>query len=1195
MRILLALLCLFTIHAGEVTATWTSRSGWVVAPGGEDRIGIVLRSSNDWRGVVRLEVCDATGKLLRTLDQDATLNAGKDATVEQTVSFAGRPPGEHLLRWRLLSGPKDDRKQDAGWERSLMVAGPYQAFILLDREPVARGLELIRQNVQPVEITTGGLKRWVWKANFGSAAQGWWRSHRFTVTDPAFQGGAAPVVDVESWSVHRSDAPINLAADNRAGGIAEPGWGGRGTGYNEDPPWKHMMARLDDAVFAGGKTPSKPEDNAAMGCDVRYNACTADGELRSLVLTRYDLTNKPQWARLLRLQGVDCGKDRYIFTPGTRIEAKVKLVNRARVAYRAQAQVSFHDADERELWAKAMPVDIPPGADGALNVPIDTAKLPYGVYVLRTRIGEHLKTETMIGLSDETPLAKAKPGEFLYGTDCGGSWQQPLWLDWADYMGMDIIRNLARNDAEDLSDVDQAVAALKARGLQGAIMMGPAWDADAGKRTERWAKQAEFIGAVAKRHSGFLRWYELGNEPDLTFFYAGPTDHYVEGYLKLHEAIKANDPDSVVMNGGLCFHSEEGWRRAHEIIAKIPADKIDAWAYHGHGPGAQAERDAWNRQDKAVRAVGKGDRPYIETESGLSAGDWPSRRRQAQTIVEKLVFAQSVKAPLFLWFNLRMGGDNGSEWGYTTIEREREPRPAVLAHRAMVKALRGLAHAGTLDLLAPQAEAHLFAGADGRRAVVAWSDRGEITRTLAIGSGCTALRRSDLYGNVTSVVEAAPGFIQLACAADPVFITWKAGDPAFAVALPPPPLVVPDGLRVVPGRPAILPVTVRNPGDGNFVADVATTTIGAAPAKAPPTTPVQVAAGGSQRLDLSVQVAAVAPSAWPRQWTVFAPIEGEIDLSQFKTIPRSVTSKGKELQPIAGIPRALDLDLGKLAGGHGERKQALCFAWLDSDREQEVEFGAGADWWMEWLVNGRPAFSTIDVGNNGPYHVLTHNFKVKLVKGRNLLAVRALSGSGGWRLVAGGPDEVAAARRERMGQQDVIRLDLLVGGRLLARQAVPVEVLRPIERSAAKPDWSSLAPDGEPGAVDNLFIAIPDDSKHYKGRDDLSARIWLRDDGTSLLVAVQVRDDVQMPGDGSTLRLATGAVLGKPTDLAMTARRDEATRTTWYETAIPRTQLGQDRFAMQVQVRDDDWGELKQRAAWGEGDDPERWFQAWLR
>jgi len=52
---------------------------------------------------------------------------------------------------------------------------------------------------------------------------------------------------------------------------------------------------------------------------------------------------------------------------------------------------------------------------------------------------------------------------------------------------------------------------------------------------------------------------------------------------------------------------------------------------------------------------------------------------------------------------------------------------------------------------------------------------------------------------------------------------------------------------------------------------------------------------------------------------------------------------------------------------------------------------------------------------------------------------------------------------------------------------------------------------------------------------------------------------------------------------------------TWYEASVPAADLGADRFAIQVQVSDDDWGEAKQTATWGEGSDPERWFQSWVK
>lgn len=130
-----------------------------------------------------------------------------------------------------------------------------------------------------------------------------------------------------------------------------------------------------------------------------------------------------------------------------------------------------------------------------------------------------------------------------------------------------------------------------------------------------------------------------------------------------------------------------------------------------------------------------------------------------------------------------------------------------------------------------------------------------------------------------------------------------------------------------------------------------------------------------------------------------------------------------------------------------------------------------------------------------PQQVLSQVFKAQIKKGGNLLAVRVNSGSGGFRLVSGGPDEVAAARRERSGGRDALIVELVRGDRSLAREPVLVEVLRPLERLTGAPDWNSLAIDGQHGPVTNLFIAQPEASRHYHGANDLAAHVTQRNAG----------------------------------------------------------------------------------------------------
>ncbi len=135
---------------------------------------------------------------------------------------------------------------------------------------------------------------------------------------------------------------------------------------------------------------------------------------------------------------------------------------------------------------------------------------------------------------------------------------------------------------------------------------------------------------------GKIHYYEIGNEPDLPRFYPGPTADFVRSFEEMREAIKRGgkaaglkDSDSVVTTGGLSFAGQEGPVRSNEILKQLDPSKIDAIAYHGHGPGIQAERSAFERVHAVAVKDGIADHPFIETESGFSdmnIAAWRNRR-----------------------------------------------------------------------------------------------------------------------------------------------------------------------------------------------------------------------------------------------------------------------------------------------------------------------------------------------------------------------------------------------------------------------------------------------------------------------------------------------------------------------------------------------------------------------------------------
>jgi hypothetical protein len=150
---------------------------------------------------------------------------------------------------------------------------------------------------------------------------------------------------------------------------------------------------------------------------------------------------------------------------------------------------------------------------------------------------------------------------------------------------------------------------------------------------------------------------------------------------------------------------------------------------------------------------------------------------------------------------------------------------------------------------------------------------------------------------------------------------------------------------------------------------------------------------------------------WPAECAVFGPFAKATPLpgpEVLATMPSTLSLDGTSA-PARRVPTKGDLiDLQMLFGGPTEAERVgYVFFEVESSRDQEVTLGAGADWWMQWWVNGKPAFDTLEKGNErADYTVRAFPFKVQLRRGRNILVARVLSGSAGFVLAAGGPNEL---------------------------------------------------------------------------------------------------------------------------------------------------------------------------------------------
>jgi len=1091
---------------------------------------------------------------------------------------------------------------------------PLVCELVFERKPVARGMWYEQAATDLEEITADGKKVDAVVCKGGSApAVAYARSLRLAITDPRFRDGRMPVVDVAVEYSHPFNSGVYLLADTARGPqtIANS-WGG-------SDGLRIMRGELDDARFSSTDSGAPDGEVKPDGFDLRINGYSGDMRIRRVTVTGYDLAKDPDWKRLLKLQGIGApAREVFAFATGEPIRLDWRFRNLATVPAETSWKWRIADRNGRELATGTSTGACTPGKELTITTQAASTGLPFGIYEATLSLSakrvsgpvEVFTRTVTVALGSTASLGKAAPGEFLYGLDVvlGGCWGNPRYLEWARWMGVDIIRAGA-----DMGEYDKAMPIFRREHLQVMPMPEARYDADAGRRAQMVTEAAEQAARVAKAHPDII-WWEIGNEPDLGF-YSGPIEDYAVGMAAIAKVIRGANPKSMPMNGGLSFFGDEGTRRSRKLVEIADTTNLGVLAYHGHGPLLTPEREAWERMRAVTNEFGKGTMTLVETESGVAAGRSSQQEDiQARTVVAKMVYAQGHGMPLFMFFRLHFEDADS----YGMLYDEQQPRPSVLAYRALVERTRGLRCAPALDLGDKGLHAYPFA-AGTRRCLVLWLDRAEtVSTSVSLGASAKVLRdlkASDLYGNQLPTPPLAGPVATINVTEQPLFFSWDGAADGFPVIAPPPLRL--EGCEVASGTPGNLRFIVRN-ADSNVMKGEVRVKISSRVPVTPAsfTLPVQAAAGAEATVQQVLTVGASPTTvAWPQVWTVFAGLpEAATDPTRYRDIPTAI--EGTDAKAHAARLQDGRLELARLAGGFQERRGALCFAMIDSPTATTIEVGAGADWWMEWAVNGERVYSTMNGGNGSGFHVGDHRFPVKLKAGRNLLAVRVLSGSQGFVLACGGPEELRALDPKAADRVDA---ELVVGSVVVARSAQSLQLLLPLPTAPAGgrqalAATSPLAVLNEP-EVDNLFMKHPDNSRWWHGEDDCSARIWATADASSLQVVVAVRDDAHRaagPGAGMAERdcvqvgvQATGEaqprvwtaaqVDGKPmaslvakpgvADPAMrvTVERDEASHITWYTLNLDRRGMAAGPLRLNVRVVDDDAGYTKQYANWRGG------------
>ncbi len=106
--------------------------------------------------------------------------------------------------------------------------------------------------------------------------------------------------------------------------------------------------------------------------------------------------------------------------------------------------------------------------------------------------------------------------------------------------------------------------------------------------------------------------------------------------------------------------------------------------------------------------------------------------------------------------------------------------------------------------------------------------------------------------------------------------------------------------------------------------------------------------------------------------------------------------------------RENSFDLAREDANFKPKACAVFYQEFDAPADGVMTLGMAADWYFACYVNGKLAYDTLKRGNVSPKYVPEdHVFNVPVRRGRNLIAVKVLAGSKGWRFVCGKVPAVA--------------------------------------------------------------------------------------------------------------------------------------------------------------------------------------------
>ena len=545
---------------------------------------------------------------------------------------------------------------------------------------------------------------------------------------------------------------------------------------------RHVVrTKLDRSTLAG---------DGASGRDRRHFAlrgiafsCAAGAKDTTAFVDAVALRTRSRAADVLRLE-LDTGADFNHSVPTGRTSVTARLVNPTTSPVRVRASFGLFDwRGDACGWQVARTLEIAGGTSAALDVPVPKDE---GVFYVRgTLVGDDGETANPTVV--ERTFASFRPtgesprlsgdGDFRFGTVAhlnpyfGCDAEMERCARTMAYVGLKVLRtNLFPWTEYERAQYDRMVALFLSHGIDIDFILPHSFSPETGE--PHWEKLEKAYGDAFRRWKGKVAYWELLNEPDLSWGNPHPTSaaDYAELARRTLRILRATDPSATYMSAGFCTFDEKILGRFQEEAMRTGKDVFDLHCFHGHGQFEHYRRLIEGkflklREDLGVKI------PWYANETAVNASCGQSEKLQAETLYKKALYSWAKGAKGLTWYNLRGKGENPDEGehGFGMMTFDMYPRAVYGAWNGLTRLYGGKRYVGALAL-GENAWGYVFA--KGREnAACLWTAPGA-RRTMRFRTAAKRVEKTDLFGNRTTV-RIRDGLFDLVIEEEPVNLVFE--------------------------------------------------------------------------------------------------------------------------------------------------------------------------------------------------------------------------------------------------------------------------------------------------------------------------------------------------------------------------------------------------------------------------------------